>query len=248
VPTPPAFLVALEPAWGSVTPFVMDSASQFRPGPPPPLGSERYVRDYLEIVTIGSSTSTSRTAAQTDVARLWISTAPQLWNQVVRELTVARALDATAAARAYLMLNIAGADAMIAAWDAKFVYGQWRPVTAIRHLADDRSPTTVPDSAWLPAIGTPPFPDYPAGHTAYAGAAERVLTALFGERPGELTLSSPTAGGAVHRYESFGAIAEEVVNARVWGGVHWRTSSEVGREIGRRVGDLTASRRGKRLE
>ena len=248
VPTPPAFASALEAGWGVVTPFVMDSSSQFRPGPPPRLGTESYVRDYVEIVSVGASNSSTRTAAQTETARFWISTAPQLWNQVARQLVVARGLDAASAARVYLLLNLAGADAMVAAWDAKYAYNQWRPVTAIRHGGDDGSLTTALDTAWTPAIATPPFPDYPAGHTAYGGAAERVLSAILGERPGELSISSPTAGGATHRYQSFQEIAEEVVNARVWGGVHWRTSSTVGRELGRKVGDLALGRAPKRLK
>lgn len=248
VPTPPAFVAALEAGWGGVTPFVLDSSAQFRPGPPSQPGSETYVRDYLEIVREGASNSVSRTPIQTETARFWISTAPQLWNQVVRQVTVARDLDAATAARAYLLLNLAGADAMIGAWDAKYAFNQWRPVTAIRYLGDDGSPATEADTAWTPAITTPPFPDYPAGHTAYGGAAEQVLSALFGEKPGELSISSPTAGGATHRYQSFREIAEEVVNARVWGGVHWRASSVVGRELGRKIGDLALARAPRRVE
>ena len=242
VPTPPAFATALEAGWGKVKPFLLDSGSQFRPGPPPRPGSDVYARDFVEIVAVGASNSGTRAPGQTEAARFWTTTAPQLWNQIVRQVTVARDLDAATAARAYLGLNLAGADAMVAAWDAKFAYGQWRPVTAIRDLRDDGSLTTVPDTAWTPVLTTPPFPDYPAGHTAYAGAAEQVLSALLGERPGEVSISSPTAGGVTHRYQSFHEIAEEVVDARVWGGVHWRTSSTVGRELGRRIGDLAITR------
>ena len=137
---------------------------------------------------------------------------------------------------------------MVAAWDAKFAYNQWRPVTAIRELADDGSLTTRPDATWAPLITTPPFPDYPAGHTAYGGAAERVLSAVLGEKPGDLAISSSTAGGATRRYQTFHEIAEEVVNARVWGGVHWRTSSTVGRDLGGRIGDLAVARAPKHLE
>ena len=248
VPTPPAFAGALEAAWGRVTPFVLDSSSQYRPAPPGPPGSAGYVRDYLEIVDVGAANSASRTPIQTEAAQFWISTSAQLWNQVVRQLTVARGFDAATAARAYLVMNVAGADAAVAAWDAKFAYNQWRPVTAIRYLGDDGSLTTVADTTWTPLITTPPFPDYPAGHTTYGGAAEQVLTALFGEKPGEISISSPTAAGATHRYQSFHQIAEEVVNARVWGGVHWRTSCTVGRELGRRIGELAVLRAPKRVE
>ena len=248
VPTPPGFVAALEPGWGMVTPFVMNVGSQFRPGPPPAMGSETYVRDYLEITRLGGSNSGAREPTQTEAARFWITTAAQLWNQVVRQVTVARGFDAATAARAYLLLNLAGADAAVAAWDAKFAYNQWRPVTAIRHVGDDGSQTTVPDTAWTPLITTPPFPDYPAGHTTFGGAAEQVLSAALGETPGTLSIVSPTAGGATRRYQNFHEIAEEVVNARVWGGVHWRTSSIAGRELGRRIGDLAVARAPKRLD
>jgi hypothetical protein len=239
VPTPPALAAALEPGWGKLAPFLCDSGAQFRPAAPPALGGDVYARDFAEIARVGAAASAARTAAQTETARFWMATAPQLWNQVVRQLTVARGLDAPTAARAYLLLNLAGADAMVAAWDAKYAYGQWRPVTAIRAAGD---------SAWLPLIPTPPFPDYPAGHTAYAGAAEVVLSAALGESPGELSITSATAAGATHRYRSFHEIADEVVDARVWAGVHWRTSSTAGRELGRRVGELAMSRAPGRIE
>ncbi|HKG93820.1 MAG TPA: vanadium-dependent haloperoxidase [Gemmatimonadaceae bacterium] len=241
-PTPPAFAPALEAAWGRVTPFVLDSGSQLRPPPPPAVGSAVYTRDLLEIAAIGASASPTRTAAQTEAARFWISTAPQLWNQVARQLTVARDLEPAAAARVYLLLNAAGADAIIAAWDAKFSAQQWRPVTAIRRAAAEGSLTSPIDTTWAPLITTPPFPDFPAGHTTYAGAAEVVLGALFGDRPGALRISSPSAGGATHSYQSFGEVADEVTNARVWGGVHWRTSSTVGRALGRKVGEIVLAR------
>jgi hypothetical protein len=243
VSTPPAFAEALDPDWGKVAPFAMDSGAQFRPPPPPPPGTESYVRDYGEVVALGAATSAKRSVAQTEVARFWMSTAPQLWNQVARQLTIDRQLDPAAAARVYLLLNVAGADAMIAAWDAKYAYGQWRPLTAIRNLEDDGSPATVADTLWAPLLTTPPFPDYPAGHTAYGGAAEQVLIAIFGEKPGRrVSISSATANGATRHYESFTEICEEVVNARVWAGVHWRTSSTVGMEMGRKVAAHVLSR------
>jgi hypothetical protein len=247
-PTPPALAAALEPGWGKVTPFLCDSGAQFRPAPPPALGGEVYMRDFAEIARVGAAASAARTAAQTETARFWMATAPQLWNQVVRRLTVARGLDAPTAARAYLLLNLAGADAMVAAWDAKYAYGQWRPVTAIRFAGDDGSPATLADSAWTPLLPTPPFPDYPAGHTSYAGAAEVVLSAALGESPGELSITSATAAGATHHYRSFHEIADEVVDARVWAGVHWRTSSTAGRELGRRIGELAVARAPGRIE
>ena len=243
-PTPPAFAPALEPGWGLVTPFVLAVGSQFRPPPPPAPGSDAYVRDYLEIVDIGSANSTTRTPWQTQTAQFWIATAPQNWNQVVRELTAAPGMNAAKAARAYMILNMAGADAIIAAWDTKFTYSQWRPLTAIRSTLDDGSSATQPDPSWTPLLTTPRFPDYICGHSTYAGAAERVLTAMFGDEPGELSITSATAGGATHTYQSFHEIADEVTNARVWGGIHWRTSCVVGRAVGQQVGGVALARLG----
>ena len=184
---------------------------------------------------------------QTESARFWTSTAAPLWNQVVRQVTVARRLGPSEAARVYLLLNLAGADAFIASWDAKFAYNQWRPVTAIRHTGDDGSPATRADTNWTPLIPPPPFPDYPAGHTSYGGAAEEVLSILLGESVDGLSISSRAAGGITHHYRSFREISEEVVNARVWAGVHWRTSSTVGRELGRMIGKLALARAPARL-
>jgi hypothetical protein len=141
-------------------------------------------------------------------------------------------------ARAFALLNLAGADAFIAAWDAKFTYNQWRPVTAIRAAGDP---------SWTPLLITPPFPAYIAGHTTYAGAAEAVLEHLFGEDPGVvITMTSVTAPGVVETYTTFRDIADGVVNARVWGGIHWRTSSVQGRVVGMEVGRYVANHFAKR--
>ena len=236
-PTPPAFLPALDPGWALVQPFFLRHGSQFRPGPPPALGSRRYTRDFAEITAIGSSVSVTRTQDQTDLARFWISTASQNWNPAARDVAMAQGLTLSQNARAFALLNLAGADAFIAAWDAKFAYNQWRPVTAIRAADTDGNASTAADPAWTPLLATPPFPDYIAGHTTYAGAAQAVLERVFGEDPGVvITLTSPTAPGVVETYATFRDIADGVVNARVWGGIHWRTSSVQGRVVGEELG------------
>ena len=238
-PTPPAFLPALDPGWGSVRPFVLRSASQFRPAPPPALNSGRYTRDFNEIKTIGS-TGSVRSQDQTDLAQFWISTAAQNWNPAAREIAVAQGLTLSQNARAFALLNLAGADAFIAAWDAKFAYNQWRPVTAIRAADADGNPATDADPSWTPLLVTPRFPDYIAGHTTYAGAAQKVLEHLFGKHPGAvITLTSITAPGVVENYTTFKDIADDVVDARVWGGIHWRTSSVRGRSVGEEIGRYT---------
>jgi len=237
VPTPPASLPPLDPGWGEVRPFVLRDGSQFRPGPPPALHGKRYARDFEEIKEIGSSMSGTRRPEQTDLARFWIATAAQNWNPVARQVSIARGLTLLQNARAFALLNLAGADAFIAAWDAKFAYNQWRPVTAIRAADTDGNASTAADPAWTPLLATPPFPDYIAGHTTYAGAAQAVLEGVFGEDPGVvITLTSPTAPGVVETYTTFRDIADGVVNARVWGGIHWRTSSVQGRVVGEELG------------
>ena len=235
-PTPPAFRPALDPGWGSVKPFCMESGSQFRPGPPPARDGGTYARDYEEIKGVGSDASPTRTQAETDLARFWIATAAQNWNPVARLVAAAQRQTLSQNARAFALLNLAGADAFIAAWDAKFAYAQWRPVTAIRAAGRVGSPGSA-DPTWTPLLVTPPFPDYIAGHTAYAGAAEEALNHVFGRHPGvALTLTSATAPGVALTYGTFDEIADGVVEARILGGIHWRTSSERGRIVGERVG------------
>jgi hypothetical protein len=181
--------------------------------------------------------SVTRSPDQTDLARFWISTAAQNWNPAAREVATAQGLMLSQNARAFALLNLAGADAFIAAWDAKFAYNQWRPVTAIRAADTDGNPGTDADLSWTPLLVTPRFPDYIAGHTTYAGAAQKVLEHVFGKRPGTvITLTSATAPGVVETYTTFKDIADDVVEARIWGGIHWRTSSVRGRSVGEAIG------------
>ena len=236
-PTPPASAPALDPNWASVTPFALDRPSQFRAPSPYALTSRAYARDFAEIKAVGSAASPVRTPDQTAAARFWAATAPQEWNQLVPPLAAARHLSRLDTARLYAQLNFAEADAAIAAWDTKFHYGQWRPITGIREAADDGNPATTADAQWTPLLATPPFPDYVCGHSALGGAAEAVFERWFGPRPRlPLTLTSASTPGVTRRYPTFAAIGDEVVNARVWGGVHWRTSCDAGRTLGRRVG------------
>ena len=244
VPTPPAFAPALEPGWGRVRPFVLETGSQFRPPAPPAPGSDAAVRDFVEVASIGALNSATRTPAQTEVARFWVATAPQNWNQVVRQLVNAPGMNAAKAAHAYMLLNLAGADAIIAAWDTKFTYNQWRPLTYVESPLDDGSALTVADPSWMPLVTTPRFPDYICGHSTYAGAAERVMTAMFGEHPSAVSITSATAGGVTHTYQNFHTIADEVTDARVWAGIHWRTSCVVGRAVGNAVGSVALLRLG----
>jgi hypothetical protein len=241
-PTPPGQKPPLEPGWGRVTPFVLERGSQFRPDAPYRLTSEAYARDFAEVKKLGSETSTDRTAEQTETARFWAATGPQLWNQPVQQLAIGKHLTVTEAARLFAHVNLAGADAAIAAWDTKFAFRQWRPVTAIHEGEADGNPATTADPQWTPLLATPPFPDYVCGHSTYAGALEAVLESYFGQRPGvTMTMTSAAAPGVTHRFTSFAAISDEVVDARVWAGAHWRTSCTVGRSVGLDVGRVVAA-------
>jgi hypothetical protein len=236
VPTPPSFSPPLEPGWGRVAPYLLRSGSQFRPPPPPAPTSSRYARDFQEVKAVGEAASTTRTPWQTETARFWNATGAKLWNQAAQQLVLGQAHEPTRAARAFALLNLATADAVIATWDAKFTYHQWRPVTAIRAAAADGNPATSPDPDWTPLLVTPPYPDYVSAASTVAGAAETVLAAVFGHRPGPFSLVSPGLPGVVRSYRSFSAAAREDVDARVWGGIHWRTSDRVGRALGQRIG------------
>jgi hypothetical protein len=237
IPAPPALRPALDPGWGNVLPFFLREGSQFRPGPPPALTSAEYARDFNEIKEVGSANSGVRTPAQTELAKFWISTGPQIWNPAARQMAIAKGLTLSQNARLFALLNMAGADAFIAAWDAKYRYNQWRPITAIRAANSMTNPDTVADPAWTPLLTTPPFPDYIAGHTTFAGAAEKVLEHVFGTNPGiVMQLTSAAEPGVVETYSTFDEIAAGVVEARVLAGIHWRTSSERGRRVGQQLG------------
>jgi PAP2 superfamily len=235
IPTPPSFSPALEPGWGLVTPFLLRWGSQLRPPPPPALTSRRYTRDFQEVKEIGEASSSTRTPAQTRAAQFWNATGAKLWNQPVRQLVLRHGHGPTAAARAFALLNLAGADAVIATWDAKYAYSQWRPVTAIRAADTDGNPATTPDPDWTPLLNTPPYPDYVSAASTVSGAAEVVLSEIFGRRPGTFSLTSPGLPGVVRTFDSFAAAARENIQARVWSGIHWRTSDHVGRNLGRRI-------------
>jgi hypothetical protein len=241
-PTPPDQKPPLDPGWGRVTPFVLERGSQFRPDAPYQPTSEAYARDFAEVKKLGSEASTDRTREQTDTARFWAATGPQLWSQPVQQLAIGKHLTVTEAARLFAHVNLAGADAAIAAWDTKFAFRQWRPVTGIQEAGADGNPATTADPQWTPLLATPPFPDYVCGHSTFAGALEAVLESYFGHRPGvTMTMTSAAAPGVTHRFTSFAAISDEVVDARVWAGAHWRTSCTAGRSVGLDVGRVVSA-------
>jgi hypothetical protein len=239
IPTPPAFANPQTPFLRFVTPFGYDDPARFRPHAPPALDSGTYTADYNESRDLGRSTDRNRTAEQSATALFWSPSASALWTANIRSL--ASSMDLLTAAR-FEAIGIASVtNALIAAWDAKYTYMFWRPVTAIRAGDIDGNSETEPDQAWTSFIATPPHPEYPAAHTTVGAAALGFYTVWFGTDQFQFPLAFRGNGGAVRNYTSVNEIHAEEGDARVWGGMHWRNSTEVGTAVGSRVGKYTAT-------
>ena len=218
------------PQFANATPFTMQSPSQFRPGPPPSLDSALYAADLNEVKAIGRVDSAVRTPEQTQICLLWAATAAPEENAVVRSLVPA-GYDLADTARLFALVNFSVCDALIAGFDAKYHYGFWRPFHAIRLADTDGNPATDPDPAWTSLIPAPGHPDYVSTHSIATGASMRVLGLLLGDET-PFTLSSPGLPGVTVDYERFSDAAVEVGLSRMWGGIHFRNSCEVGRAAG----------------
>ena len=228
--------------WREVKPWVMKQPAQFRPEAPPALTSALWARDYNEIKEVGARASQKRTAEQTEVARFWTATGIVSWNPVVRSLASAKPRTLIQNARLFALANMAAADAFVAVFDAKYAFSFWRPVTAIRNGEADGNDATAADAGWLPFVDTPMHPEYPCAHCISAGAVGAVLEAEFGTgRVSPISMTSPTAPGVTRRWERIADYVTEVDNARVWGGIHYRNSTEVGERMGREIGKLVVS-------
>jgi hypothetical protein len=227
---------ALLPGWGAVMPWVLQSGSQFRPGPPPPLTSARYARDHNEVRELGSATSVMRSAEQTEIARFWLATPSAIWNGIARQLIEAKQLDLSSTARALALVYLATSDAGVACWDAKYTYNFWRPTTAIRQGDLDGNSQTIADAGWTPLFNVPQHPEYMSGHSTNSAAMATALILLFGDDSGvELTATSPTNPTFQRHWTSISQGVDEVISARIYGGFHFRTSNERGARVGQRV-------------
>ena len=239
--TPGVYVPTLLPAvphWGKRRPWVMTSGDQFRPGAPPSLSSDTWKRDYSEVKTLGAKNSTQRTPEQTAIARFWEATAPAVYWPVARSVATAPGRNVTENARLLAVAAMAMDDALIAVFDAKYAYNLWRPITAIRNSEGDAR-----DPSWTPFIDTPMHPEYPCAHCIVSGALGAVLTAEIGAGPAPmLSSASPTAAGAVRTWTSVDDFVQEVAVARIYDGVHYRNSTEVGTAMGKKIGELAARR------
>jgi len=238
VPTPPAFLPYLLPQWGFVVPFGMSSSSQFRPPGPPSLDSEQYAADYNEVKELGAAVGSTRTEEQTQIALFWADgagteTPPGHWNSIAQLISAAQGNTLEENARLFALMNIAMADAAICAWDAKYTFHFWRPVTAINFAE--------PELNWMSFIVTPPFPDYVSGHSTFSGAAATVLALFYGTEDLPFTIGSDFLPGVYRSFPTCLDAAEEAAVSRLYGGIHFRSANEDGLQAGIGIGEWTNS-------
>ncbi|MEP0923885.1 CARDB domain-containing protein [Leptolyngbya sp. ST-U4] len=242
---PTSSAVAVLPHWGKVTPFTLKYGFQFRSmlSGPPALSSAQYAAEVNQVQAVGSANSTNRTADQTESALFWADSAgtftpPGHWNLVAEQLAVIKKNTLAENARLFALLNCAQADAGIAAWDAKYLYDNWRPVTAIRLADQDGNDATIADPFWTSLIPTPPFPDYVSGHSTFSGAASTILTSLFGENT-SFSTTSIGLPGVVRSFTSFKQAADEAGMSRIYGGIHVDSANVDGLKLGRSIGQYT---------
>jgi hypothetical protein len=243
-PTPLANLSGAGPQFASMTPWVLRRPSQFRLPPPLALTSAEYAADYNEVMSMGASSGSPRSADQSELALFWAGNTPLYWNRITSQIATERSLKFLENAHLFALLNVAMADAGIACWDGKYRYVFWRPITAIRGGDTDNNAATDPDPAWTPWLdffpsGTPAHPEYPSGHSTVSGAAAFVLTAAFGDET-SFTVTSDVRPGT-RAFTSFSAAVAEIADARVFGGIHFRTSCVRGNMLGQAVADYVST-------
>jgi hypothetical protein len=238
--TPPAFASPVTPWVAKVTPFALQSPSQFRAYGPPDVTSAHYAADLNTVKSLGALNSTERTAQQTEIGRFHTENPTTFWTRNLREFAATRGLRVDESARLYAMLYVAFADSNIACWDSKFYFNFWRPVTAIPAAGSDGNAATEADAGWTPLATTPPHPEYPAAHGCVTGAIAETLRQFFGTKHLNMTFTSTVPGSVPHFYETTDDLVKEVQVARVYGGMHYPTSTVHGAILGRQVGRYLA--------
>jgi hypothetical protein len=235
-PTPPQLAPFLDPWLGGVTPLLIRSATQFGPAPPPALTSARYTRDFAEVKAVGAKNSTVRTPDQTATATFYSGSSFVQFNALMRDQATVRGLDIVDAARLFAAGAMSAADGAIATWHAKYGYGLWRPITAVNLADTDGNPATDADPAWEPWLVNPPYPDYVSGYNAYAATVTRALERVLRTRRLNLTVIS-SATPEIRHYETGEALRQDVVNVRVWQGIHFRFADLAAKDLGARIAD-----------
>ena len=237
---PPSFAPMAAPWVANVTPFALKSGDQFRAAPPPPLNSNEYTKAFNEAKAMGARFGSDRTPDETTFALFFASNYTALWNKAARDLATSENLSIGDNARMFALMTMSMADAIITAWDTKKAYNFWRPITAIRLGDDDTNPDTVGDPEWQPLINTPNYPDHTSGANNVSAAATRSFALFFGTN--ELTFKVTTTNTAAlgtpapqRTYHKFSDAADDVVEARILEGIHWRFADEDARKQGRHV-------------
>jgi hypothetical protein len=232
--------ITLSSMWPNMKPFAIATASQFRPKAPISLESAEWATDYNELKEFGGHKSAKRTAQQTETARFWLG--PLLaYQPFLRQLVTAKQMSVIDSARFMALAALGLNDAIIAVLDAKYYYNFWRPITAIRSGDIDGNPATDREATWQPIAATPMHPEYPCSHCIQSGAVAGVVKAVLGgmDIP-EVAMTSPTAPGVTHHWTNLAALTEEVANARIWAGFHYRFSTQVGTDMGLQIGEYVA--------
>src|SRR6266516_2662515 len=232
-PTPPKFPAPVFTNWGNVTPFVLNNAAQFRPGPPPALTSQAYAQALNEVKSLGQNTSTTRTSDQTVIAKFWGAPIWNTWNEIAEKAALAHHTNLETTARLFAVLNLSFADSTISFYDAKYHYELWRPITAIRLANTDGNPATV----------TALDPSYPSAHGVISGDGAVVLSTFFGNHD-QIQLTSDVLPGVVRTFASYNDVSTEAGLSRIYAGQHTRIDIEVGSQLGQNVAQFVLQRIG----
>ena len=230
-PTPPHSMAPILLQWGGVTPFILRNRSSLQFKGPPPVVSAEFARDLDEVKSFGARNSTTRTADQTAAAIFWTVQTAVPWHAAARAASAAGNLSIVENAKLFAVLSMATADSQIVAFEEKYKRPHWRPITAIRAAANG-------DPKWEPLLAMPPHPDYPSAHAVFSGPAEAVLRIFFGSDEVQVSVSYPGPFGVTRSYSKFSEITDEVDNARVWGGIHFRSADKDGSDVGRKIGEI----------
>ena len=237
-PTPPAFAPMLAPWVANVTPFTLTRPSQFRADPPPALTSIEYARDYNEVKALGALNNSARTPEQTDQANFWNANYFVLWNTVLRDIAGAHVDNISDSARLFALVDMAMADALITAWNTKTFYVAWRPITAIQEGNNDGNPRTVGDPSWLPLIVSPPYPDHSWGANNVSSATLKAVALFFGKDHMDFSVTTTNPGPTIQDVRTFSRFSDarqEVVDARIYQGIHFRFADEAAYKQGGQV-------------
>jgi hypothetical protein len=236
---PPNFPKPQFTEWSKVTPFALESASQFRPGSPPDLTSDTYADVFNEVKSLGIGKSSTATTDQALTGSFWNGAIQNYWNEIAQTAVLATALPIPESARLFALLNLAFADDVIAFYDAKYTYNFWRPITAIRAGDSDNNPETAADPDWLPEVGkTTPDPSYPGAHAVISASAALVLRTFFKQDQFSFKVTSEVMPGVERSFSSFSAAEQEATLSRIFAGVHFRSDLTAGRHLGQDVATL----------